>query len=423
MTTHGSNTGFAADPVVPFRELLVDPKFVADRIGTIFGRSVSTCALRWARYCIGDCLRVAYDVTVDRQQFVMSGRTFSDSAAAFERAHSSAQSVHGMEGIANDPTTQTVWWIVPNDSRLRNLGTLLDPPDRVRQSSGVAWDRSALLQYAPECSATAQLLDADGQVTGYAKAYRDRDALEVAEQYNRVAASMTMLDAVRTPRALGWARPDRIVVLEPMPGRQWTQLPADLQAAAMRQLGAALANVHTLPTSFGGRTFQRFEPERIVHSADLVGLARDDVATDVRRLGDRLADETPARAPAVNVHGDLQSDKVLFQGDEVHIIDVDGVGSGPASADLGSILASVLTHQVVNPEEAVDGLGGALLDGYRSVRNLPSEVELRWYTAAAFVADGAIHAVNRINESALAVLPDLLTLGEDVLGAKISLDS
>jgi aminoglycoside phosphotransferase (APT) family kinase protein len=125
----------------------------------------------------------------------------------------------------------------------------------------------------------------------------------------------------------------------------------------------------------------------------------------------------------VNVHGDLQSDKVLFQGDEVHIIDVDGVGSGPASADLGSILASVLTHQVVNPEEAVDGLGGALLDGYRSVRNLPSEVELRWYTAAAFVADGAIHAVNRINESALAVLPDLLTLGEDVLGAKISLDS
>src|SRR3954452_16906284 len=347
MTTHGSNTGFTADPVVPFRELLVDPNFVADRIGSIFGRSVSGCTLRWARYCIGDCLRLAYDVTVDRRQLVMSGRTFSDSGAAFERAHSSAQPVDGMEGIANDPTTQTVWWIVPNDGRLPNLGTLLDPLDRVRQSSGVAWDRSALLQYAPECSATAQLLDADGQVAGYAKAYRDRDALEVAERYNRVAASMTMLHAVRTRRALGWARPDRIVVLEPMPGRQWTQLPADLQAAAMRQRGAALANVHTLPTSFGGRTFQRFEPERIVHSADLVGLARDDVATDVRRLGDRLADETPARAPAVNVHGDLQSDKVLFQNAEGHIPHVARGGSGPAAVDLAGILASVLTYELI----------------------------------------------------------------------------
>src|SRR3954454_13472838 len=301
MKTHGSNTGFTADPVVPFRELLVDPNFVADRIGSIFGRSVSGCTLRWARYCIGDCLRLAYDVTVDRRQLVMSGRTFSDSRAVFEGARSSAQPVDGMEGIANDPTTETVWWIVPNDHRLGNLGTLLDPPDRVRQSSGVAWDRSALLQYAPECSATAQLLDADGQVTGYAKAYRDRDALEVAERYNRVAASMTMLDAVRTPRALGWARPDRIVVLEPMPGRQWTQLPADLQAAAMRQLGAALANGHTLPTSFGGRTFQRFEPERSRQSADLAGLVRDDVASDVRRLGDRLVEENAGRAPPLHV--------------------------------------------------------------------------------------------------------------------------
>ena len=188
---------------------------------------------------------------------------------------------------------------------------------------------------APACSATAQLLDAEGQVSGYAKAYGDRDTLEVAEHYNRVAGSMTMLDAVRTPRALGWARPDRIVVLEPMPGRPWTQLPVDVQPVAMRQLGAALANVHSLPTSFGRGPLQRYRPERIVHSADLVGLARDDVAADVRHLGDRLADEPPGRAPVVNLHGDLRSENVLFQGDEVHIVHIDRGGSGPAAVDLG----------------------------------------------------------------------------------------
>src|SRR3954454_12333102 len=180
MTTAGSYTGFTADPVVPSRELLLDSDVVADRIGSIFARrSVSRCSLRWANYHIGESLRLAYDVAVDGRQFVMSARTFTDSAAVFERARASAEPVDGMPGIAHDPTTQTVWWTVPNDRRLRNLGTLLEPPQRVRLSSGVDWEQSVLVHYRPECSATAQLLDAEGQVTGYAKAYGDRDALEV----------------------------------------------------------------------------------------------------------------------------------------------------------------------------------------------------------------------------------------------------
>jgi len=363
-----------------------------------------------------------YDVIADGRQFIMSGRTFTDSAAAFERTRASAEPVEGMPGIAHDPTTQTVWWTLPNDRRLRNLATLLDPPKRVRESSGVAWDESVLVQYAPERSATVRTLDAHGQVTGFAKAYRDRDVLEIADQYNSLAASITVFDGIRTPRALGWARPDRIVMLEPMRGRVWTQLPAEMQPAAMRRLGAALANVHGLPTPFGRGPFQRYRLERVLNSADLVALARDDVAADARRLGDRLADEVPVRGPVVNLHGDVHTENMLFHGNEVHMIDFDQSGTGPASADLGSILASLLTYQLVNPDKPVDGLGGALLDGYRSVRTLPSDGELRWFTAAAFVAERAIRAVNRINESTLAVLPELLTLGEEVLAGKVSLD-
>ncbi|HEY5424322.1 MAG TPA: phosphotransferase [Ilumatobacteraceae bacterium] len=422
MTAAAPYTGFTADPVVPSREFLLDPNYVADRLGHIFGLPVSNCSLRRAKYRLGESLRVVYDVDADGRQFVMSARTFPDSAAAFERACSSAEPVDGMAGVAHDPTTQTVWWTLPNDRRLRNLGTLLDPPKRVRQSSGVAWDQSLLVQYAPERSATVQLLDAHGHITGYAKAYRDRDVMDIAEDYNRVAASITVFDGVRTPRALGWARPDRIVVLEPMRGRTWTQLPADLQPEAMQRLGRALGNVHNMPTVFGNGPFQRYRLERVVNSADLVALARDDVAADARRLGDRLADEPPARAPVVGLHGDMHTENVLFHGEEVHIIDFDQGGSGPASADLGSIMASLLTYQLVNPDKAVDGLSAALLDGYRSAAPLPSESDLRWYTAAAFVAERAIRAVNRINESTLAVLPELLALGEEVLAGKVSLD-
>src|SRR6185295_19555669 len=196
-----------------------------------------------AKYRIGENLRVAYDIVADGRNFVVSARTFQNSAEAFRRARPNAEPVGGMPGVGHDQQTHSVWWTLPNDRTLRNLGTLLDPPRRVRESSGVAWDQSVLVEYAPERSATARLLDAHDQITGYAKAYRDRDVLEVATQYNRVAASIALLDGIRTPRALGWARPDRIVVLEPMRGRTWTQLPADLQPAAMQRFGEALANL------------------------------------------------------------------------------------------------------------------------------------------------------------------------------------
>ena len=272
MTTAAPYTGFTADPVVPSREFLLDPDYVGDRLGNMFGRAVSACSLRRAKYRLGESLRVVYDVVVDGRRLVMSARTFTDSAGAYERACGSAEPVDGMPGIAHDPTTQTVWWTLPNDRRLRNLGTLLDPPKRVRETSGAAWDHSVLVQYAPERSATVQLLDAQGQLTGYAKAYRDRDVMEMANQYNTVAASVTVFEGVRTPRVLGWARPDRIIVLEPMRGRTWTQLPADLQPEAMQRLGAALANVHGLNTDFGRGPFQRYRLERVVNSADLVAL-------------------------------------------------------------------------------------------------------------------------------------------------------
>ncbi len=81
------------------------------------------------------------------------------------------------------------------------------------------------------------------------------------------------------------------------------------------------------------------------------------------------------------------------------MIDFDQGGSGAAAADMGSVLGTLLTTQLLRPDTAVDGLGAAFLDGYRAVRALPSGAELRWYTAAALVAERAIRAVNRVNSA------------------------
>ena len=424
VATTSSPVGFATDPALPQRDLLLDPDSVAEQLGRISHNDniIESCSLRRVKYRIGESLRVVYDVVADGRSFVMSARTFHNSAEVFRDAEVNAERVLGMPGVAHDSLTNTVWWTVPNDRKLRNLGTLLDPPVRVRRSSGVAWDQSELVEYAPEKSATVRLLDPHGKVSGFAKAYVDRDALDVANQYNRIAASIALLDAIRTPRALGWARPDRIIVLEPMRGRPWTQLPPEVQPLAMHQLGSALANIHGLPTDLGRGPFQRYNHQRVFNSADLVAIARPDVAGAVRAVRDQLATGPPAPHAVVCLHGDVHANNVLFHADEVHLIDFDQGGSGAAAADMGSLLGTLLTSQLLQPDTAIDGLGAAFLDGYSAVRQLPSGAELRWYTAAALVAERAIRAVNRVNQPVLAVLPELIEMAESVLAGKLSAD-
>ena len=104
------------------------------------------------------------------------------------------------------------------------------------------------------------------------------------------------------------------------------------------------------------------------------------------------------------------------------MIDFDQGGSGAASADLGSMLASLMTLRLLDPEIAADELSSAFLAGYRAVRPLPPSTELRWYTAAAFVAERAIRAVNRVNQPVLEVLPQVLEMAEATLARKVAVD-
>ena len=419
MTTATANpsTGLAIDPAVPQRDLLLDPEGVADLLTRISppGTTIESCSLRRVKYRVGESLRVVYDVAVDGRRVLMSARTFGDSAGIFRKAGSVAQDVLGMPGVAHDPRTGTVWWTLPNDRKLRNLGALLEPSARVRGNCGVAWRRSELVEYAPEKSATVRVLDPRDQVSGFAKVYLDREALDVTEQYNRIAAAVAPLDGVRTPRVVGSSRPDRIVVLEPMRGRTWTQMPAEVQPVAMRQLGAALANIHGLPSDLGQGPFQRYRQERVLNSADLVAVARPDVADAVRALRGRLAGAPRPLGETVCLHGDVHANNVLFDGDMVHMIDLDQGGAGDAAADIGSVLATLLTAQLLRPDTAVDGLGRAVLDGYGAVRAIPDDGRLRWYTAAALMVERAIRAVNRVNGPVLAVLPELIDAADALL--------
>lgn len=416
-------TDLALDPVIPARDLLLDTDRCADLLATftLDSAAVGSCVQRRVKYRIGESLRVVYDVSVGGRSHVVSARTFADSESVYAAIAPTAP-VGSMPGVAHDAATSTVWWTLPNDRRMRNLATLLDAPARVRDASGVEWDRADLVEYAPERSATARVVDTAGRTTGYAKAYRDRDPLELTESYNRVAAALADVAGVRTPRVVGGSPTDGIIVLEAMAGISWTELDATEMHAAMSRFGAAVAHVHGLPTEHGRGPFGRYPISRVRNSADLVATARPDLAEAAGRIRDLLGDGPPVTGPSVSLHGDVHSNNVLFDGDVVAMIDFDQGGSGPAAADLGSLLSTLLAGKVLHPERAVDGLGTAFLGGYASVRELPDPAELRWYTAAAFVAERAIRAVNRVYRPTLAVLPELLDLAADVLVGEVPTD-
>lgn len=421
-----AGSGFAEDGAVASRDQLLDSTFVAGRLEHLVGdgASVERCTLRRAKYRVGESLRIAYDVAVDGEDVVMSARTFADPVAAFAAAVTKAVPVAGGAGIACDPDTATVWWTVPNDRKLRNMAALLDPPDRVRRASGVSWDRSSLVEYAPERSATARVFDHHGHLVAYAKAYADRDAAATARQYNSVAAELASV-GIGTPRALGCAPDDRIVVLEPMAGVAWTELDGSGRLDAMRRLGTAIGHVHGLDVTLSGAPFGRYRLDRVANSADIVAIARPDVGPSIRELRDRLIVGPRVVSQAVCLHGDLHAGNMLFAGEAVHLIDFDQGGPGSAAADLGSMIASLLIRGLTDPGRvadpiAADEMAAAVLDGYAAVRMPPSSDELRWHVAAALIVERAIRAVNRVHLPTLAVLGELIDLAAATLDRTVA---
>jgi Ser/Thr protein kinase RdoA (MazF antagonist) len=101
----------------------------------------------------------------------------------------------------------------------------------------------------------------------------------------------------------------------------------------------------------------------------------------------------------------------------VALIDLDQVATGPAAAELGSVLASLRYAGVVGllPAALVPALGDSLLAGYREVRQAPAEEELRAHTAAAVLGERALRVVTRIRAEGLRRLPALLAAAREEL--------
>ncbi len=375
----------APDRELPGRDVLLDPLAVAGRLPGVLGADgrvqIDSCRLVRVKYRVGESLRVVYRLELDGREHLVTARLFRSGRSdhAYERAiaQDPRPGSGPLRSVGHDPDLGAVWWTFPRDRKLGDLGWLARPGLHLGRELGLpGWRRTDVVQYVPERSVTARALDERGATLAYAKAYgpgavppsvaavRQR---QVAEELRRTA------DPVCAPYPLAWSDARRLLLMEAIPGRPWTALSGEPLARAIGGLGLAVALLHGSTPADGLPAFGRLRPDRVQHSADIVALARPDVARRLDRLAARLRATIPEPEAPVVLHGDCHPGNALVDGESVALIDLDQMGHGPAAADLGSLLARLRYAVVVDdlgaPEAAE--LEARFLSGYAERRRLP----------------------------------------------------
>jgi aminoglycoside phosphotransferase len=405
----------APDPAVPTRDLLLDPRAAARRLEhALGGAAIRRCERVRAKYRVGESLRVLYRLTVRGRTVPVSVRTFSAcrGSEAFQRALADATPAGPLPPVAHDPELGAVLWTFPNDRRIRDL-PLLASPTSLGELLGMPCATTRLTAYVPETQATARCLGAAGETVAWAKVY----ARDGAERTRRVAAALGgRHGALRLPRLLS-APHERALFLEPLSGRPLTALHGPPLERALRQLGAALAELHALPVPAGVPRHARLDGVRVRTAVGVIGFARPELAGTAEALARRLEATGGAPTRAVCVHGDLHLNNALARPDGIALVDLDDVTAGEPEADLARVLAGLAYAAVLGqlPATAERELGRALLAGYGRGATPPRDGALRWHVAATLLARNAATAVSRCRRSGLERLDAVLGRAEEEL--------
>jgi aminoglycoside phosphotransferase len=419
MTT--ATVALAPDSRLPGRDRLLDPvearTVLAGHLGDPLGTTLDSAELVRVKYRVGESLRAVYRLLVRGREQVVAARMFTDggSAAAYRRAAERTLPSGALCPVARDAGLDTVFWTFPNDRRMTNLGSLDAVPPELRSVLGPAWVASQLVAYAPEKSATARCLDQHGTTLGYVKAYAHPEARCHARVLRSVGSHRLGAGGLRVPAVLASCDVRRMLWLEPVPGAPLGDLRGTELATAMRLLGATLGVLHEVPPA-GLPTFGRFDLARIRRTAEVIALARPELAEPARRLAGSLVTSwrLPEAGP-VHLHGDAHPRNVLVDDGRLALIDLDQAGAGDPAADLGGVLARLRHERHLGRLDGVTAaaLAGCLLDGYAETGSVPTAAALRWHTAAALLVERALRAVNRV---IVPALPSIGLLIEEAAG-------
>lgn len=419
-------THFAPDPMLPQRDILLDVHQVANRLSAqlFHGKPIAfdRCEQVRVKYRLGESLRVVYRLRVQGVEHCVAARTFSQgrSAEVYQKALASSVAGSLLPSVHLDRECDTVWWTFPNDRKLTTLPALFSVPRELAQQLP-AWVNSRPVAYAPEKSATAQCLSADGAVLAYVKVYTDDEGAYCANMHQALAESLPTDDPhLQLSRAIFYSAPYQMLGIEPVAGRRIADLDEPLLRSALVRLGTAVGKLHTLPPPPNVPRFQRLACERIHTAASIVGQARPDVRDTITALADTLSQKWQETTELpVCLHGDVHAKNGLLQGRRVALIDLDQVSVGSAAAELGSFFAGLRYWRRVGlfSHTVEHDLRAAFLSGYASIQPLPNPDSIRWHTAAALLTERALRSVNRVRPQGLHHLGGIVADAQALISA------
>jgi predicted glycosyltransferase/Ser/Thr protein kinase RdoA (MazF antagonist) len=303
-----------------------------------------------------------------------------------------------------------VFWIHPHDRRIASLGLLCGPSTALDRLLGVH-AVPALAGYVPEKAAVARCVDGHGDAIAYVKVYAD-DAEPRFELLRALHAALRDTP-VRVPAPLSYDRAHAAMAVGAVDGEFLQMRYGRGDPRSMHEFGAALATLHSIAPPPALARIAPQSPAELGLAAELIARVRPDVARAVHELATELSDGLWPDGDEVWLHGDPHGKNVLRDRGAIALIDLDQAGRGPAAADLGSVLARLrflrVAGAISTPVERM--LAAGLLDGYRSVRELPDPRSLDWHTAASLLTERALRAVTRLNAEGLAHLPDVIESG------------
>ena len=230
----------APDPAVPHRDELLDGRRVAELLSgrLLDGEPVEDCRRKFAKYRVGEGLRVVYRIAAGGRDHHVAARGFAPgaSAVAYHRALSAAVPAPPLRPVVHVPELDAVFWTFPNDRRLTTLPLLAGRSGTLDRLVGRPSVTPRLVAYSAERSASAECAGEDGRVLAYAKVHtgdvaeRERRRLEDA----RAAES----DCLHVPRVLGTSALDGALAVEAVEGRSLESLDEAELPGALRRLGA-----------------------------------------------------------------------------------------------------------------------------------------------------------------------------------------
>lgn len=406
----------APDPAVPQRDHLTDLDAIARRLSSELdpnGRvSIKSCRRACVSYRVGKRLRVVYRIGIDGRDLHVTARTFrssSRSERAYSKAAANAPDLGGLRPALHDAELDTVFWVFPNDRRIRNLSAVADATEDLTHLVDGRWVKSQLVDYYPEVSAVVRCLDESNRVIAYAKIHvgdEGERTFRVQRELERVAKGSRL----RVARPLAYSKPHGTLLVESMVGPSIGRLKGHDLLAGLHAYGTALATLHSLPV-VDIESSEDSALERLQRKASGVSAVRPDVEEMVRELLDELgARWEEAAGEPILVHGDTNENNAILQGDRVALIDFDRASIGSASSDVGNFLGLMryfrslgLTSQAIEQARAA-----AFKSGYSSVRALPDVGALSVHESAA-LAERAFRAVTRLRPRALEQVPALLS--------------